>query len=64
MQKMTWADVRHKLNMTQAEMAKKLDISVQLYQMKETYKRRMNLDEAAIILKMANVKLEDVQIKL
>ena len=62
--KMTWADIRHSLNMTQAEMAKELDMSVQLYQLKETYKRGMKLSEAAKILEMADLELRDVRTEL
>lgn len=50
------------MNLTQAEMARKLGMSRQLYQMKECGRRQFRLDEAIEISKMSGVDLTDVQI--
>lgn len=50
------------MNLTQADMARKLGMSRQLYQMKESGKRQFKLDEAIAISKMSGVDLADVQI--
>lgn len=60
--KKTWRDIRESMNLTQADMARKLGMSRQLYQMKESGKRQFKLDEAIAISKMSGVDLADVQI--
>lgn len=60
MEKMTWTEVRKKTGMTSAEMADHLGISRPLYQMKETYKRVMRVEEAVEIARVAGVDLQDI----
>jgi len=60
--KKTWRDIRESMNLTQADMARKLGMSRQLYQMKECGRRQFKLDEAIAISKMSGVDLKDVQI--
>lgn len=59
---LTWKQVRDKTGMTQAEMARKLDISPQLYQMKETYVRPMRVEEAVEIAKIAGIDLRRIKV--
>lgn len=61
--KMTWTEVREKTGMSISEMAEHLGMSRQLYQMKETYKRVMRVEEAVEIARLAKVKLDHVQLK-
>lgn len=61
--KLTWEQVRKKTGMKSAEMAEHLGLSRQLYQMKETYKRVMRVEEAVEIARLAKVDLKDIVLK-
>ena len=63
MPKKTWKEIRESMHLTQYEMAQRLGMQVQTYQMKESYKRPMRLPEAVKIIEMSGVNLMDVEIK-
>lgn len=60
-EKKTWKDIRDMLGYTQQQMADLIGISRELYQMKETYKRPMKVNEAVIICKESGVDITSIQ---
>ncbi len=61
--KLTWKDLREKTGKTISEMAECLGMSRQLYQMKETYKRPMRVEEAVEISRLSHTDLSKVKLK-
>ena len=56
----TWKQAREEKGMKQVEVAEKLGMSRELYNMKENYKRAISTVEALQLEKILNVDIHDI----
>lgn len=59
--KLTWKQARERTGKTQADMARHLNISRQLYGLKENYKRTMRIDEGIEIARLAGIDINMIR---
>ena len=60
MRKKTWKEAREEKGIKQEELARKLGMSRELYNMKENYKRKVTLVEGLNIEKILNIDIHDI----